>query len=57
MILGCNMSLKVHFLHTYLNYFPYNLGVVSEEQGETFLQDIKEMEMIHYLKVAKERLS
>ena len=34
MILGCNMSLKVHFLHSHLNYFPYNLGAVSEEQGE-----------------------
>jgi len=44
MILGCNMSLKVHFLHSHLNYFPYNLGAVSEEQGERFHQDIKEME-------------
>jgi len=36
MILGCNMSLKVHFLHSHLNYFPYNFGAVSEEQGERF---------------------
>ena len=38
------MSLKVHFLHSHLNYFPYNLGAVSEEQGERFPQDINEME-------------
>ncbi|CAK8691493.1 unnamed protein product [Clavelina lepadiformis] len=24
--LGCNMSVKVHFLHSHLNYFPENLG-------------------------------
>ncbi|GBM10986.1 hypothetical protein AVEN_1322-1 [Araneus ventricosus] len=42
-ILGCSMSLKVHFLDSHLNYFPENLGEVSEEQGERFHQDIKEM--------------
>ncbi|GFX31140.1 uncharacterized protein TNCV_2026431 [Trichonephila clavipes] len=43
-ILGCNISVKVHFLHSHLDYFPENLGAVSEEQGERFHQDIKEME-------------
>lgn len=38
------MSIKIHFLHFYLDYFPSNLGDVSEEQGEKFYQDIKEME-------------
>ena len=42
--LGCNMSLKVHFLNSHLDYFPENLRAVSEEQGERFHQDIKEME-------------
>ncbi|KAI6653894.1 hypothetical protein LOD99_3070 [Oopsacas minuta] len=42
--LGCNMSVKVHFLHSYIDYFPENLGAVSEEQGERFHQDIKTME-------------
>ena len=42
--LGCNMSIKIHFLHSHLDYFPENLGAVSEEQGERFHQDIKEME-------------
>jgi hypothetical protein len=40
-ILGCNMSLKVHFLFSHLNLFLKNLGAVSEEQGERFDQDIK----------------
>ncbi|GFW51249.1 uncharacterized protein TNCV_3595311 [Trichonephila clavipes] len=38
------MSVKVHFLHSHLDYFPENLGAVSEEQGQRFHQDIKEME-------------
>jgi hypothetical protein len=42
--LGCAMSLKVHLLNAHLDYFPENLGAVSEEQGERFHQDIKEME-------------
>lgn len=42
--LGCNMSVKVHFLHSHLDYFPENLGDYSEEQGERFHQDIKDME-------------
>ncbi|GBL92283.1 hypothetical protein AVEN_35833-1 [Araneus ventricosus] len=42
--LGCSMSLKVHFLDSHLDYFPENLGAVSEEQGEIFHQDIKKME-------------
>ncbi|CAG9834269.1 unnamed protein product [Diabrotica balteata] len=42
--LGCNMIIKVHYLHSHLDYFPANLGDVSEEQGERFHQDIKEME-------------
>ena len=41
---GCNMSLKVHFLHSHVDYFPENLGPYSEEQGEKFYQDIMTME-------------
>ncbi|GBL80249.1 hypothetical protein AVEN_92185-1 [Araneus ventricosus] len=43
-ILGCNMSLKIRFHDSHLDYFPENLGAVSEEQVERFHQDIKEME-------------
>ena len=38
------MSLKVHFLHSHLDYFPENLGAYSEEQGERFHRDIRTME-------------
>jgi len=41
---GANMSIKLHFLNSHLNYFPSNLGSMSEEQGERFHQDIKTME-------------
>jgi hypothetical protein len=33
---GCNMSLKVHFLHSHLDFFPENLGVMSDEHRERF---------------------
>ncbi|UYV74404.1 hypothetical protein LAZ67_11003429 [Cordylochernes scorpioides] len=42
--LGCNMSLKIHFPHSHLDFFPDNLGAVSDEHGERFHQDISSME-------------
>ena len=39
--MGCRMSLKIHFLHSHLNFF---LGAVSDEHGERFHQDITKME-------------
>ena len=39
------MSLKLHSLHLHFDHFPENLGVVSEEQGERFHQDIQKMEI------------
>ena len=42
--MGCNMSLKLHFLHSHLYFFPENLGDVSDEHGERFHQDIATME-------------
>ena len=42
--LHCNMSVKVHFLHSHLGYFPENLGAFSEEPDKRFYQDIKVME-------------
>lgn len=41
---GCKMSLKVHFLHSHVDYFPENLGAYSEEQGERFHQDVRDIE-------------
>ena len=34
--LGCNMSLKVHFLQLHSNFFPENCGAVGYENGERF---------------------
>ena len=42
--LGCNMSLKIHFLHSHLDFFPPSCGAVSDEHGERFHQDISVME-------------
>ena len=42
--LSCRMSLKLHFLHSHLDFFRDNLGNVSEEHGERFHQDIQVME-------------
>jgi hypothetical protein len=37
------MSLKVHFLDSHSDFFPENLGAVSDEHGERFHQDISNM--------------
>jgi len=42
-VLGCN-SIKLHYLYSHINFFPENLGDVSEEQRKRFHQDIQEME-------------
>ena len=42
--MGCGMSLKMHFLHSHLEFFPENLGAVSDELGKRFHQDIQTME-------------
>ena len=34
--MGCRMSLKIHFLHSHLNFFPPNLGALSDEHGGRF---------------------
>ena len=41
---GCNMSLQIHFLESHLDFFPGNLGEVSDENGERFHQVIMAME-------------
>ena len=43
--MGCRMSLKNHFLHSNLNFYPSpNLGDVSDEHGEGFHQEMMIME-------------
>jgi len=55
--LGSNMSLKIHFLDSHLNFFPNNLGAVSDEHGERFHQDISVMESRYRGKVNSKMLS
>ena len=43
-VLGSRMSLKVYFLYAHLDYFPQNLGDMTEEHGERFHQDIRCLE-------------
>ena len=42
--MGCRMSLKMHFLHSHLEFFSENLGAVGDQQGEKFRQDTQSME-------------
>ncbi|KYN17742.1 hypothetical protein ALC57_09970, partial [Trachymyrmex cornetzi] len=42
--MDCNMSIKIHFLHSHLDFFPENLGQMSDEQGERFHQEIRTIE-------------
>ena len=37
---GCNMILKIQFLESRLDFFPENLGEVSDEHGKRFHQYI-----------------
>ena len=34
----------LHFLHSHLTFFPSNMGGVSDEHGERFLQEMSTME-------------
>ena len=38
--MGCNMSLKIHFLESHLNFLPENLGEVNDKHGERFHQTL-----------------
>ncbi|QQP40132.1 Uncharacterized protein FKW44_014077 [Caligus rogercresseyi] len=42
--LGCLMSIKMHFLFSHMEKFPENLGAMSDEQGERFHQDMRQIE-------------
>ena len=39
--MGCRMSLKIHFLHSHLNFFPPNLGAVSDKHGENSTKTLR----------------
>ena len=42
--MGCNMSLKIHFLDSQLDFSPETLSEVSDEHGERFHQGTVPME-------------
>ena len=42
--LCARISLKMHFLHSHLDFFPSNLVEVSDKQGKRFHQDISVIE-------------
>lgn len=42
--MNCLMNLKLHFMDSHIDFFPENLGHFSEEQGERFHQDLKDVE-------------
>ena len=44
LLLGCRMSIKMHYLHSHSDFFGPNLTDVSEEHGERFHQDVQVME-------------
>ena len=41
------MSLKLHFLRSYWDFFRDNLGNVSKDHGKRFYQDIQVIEKRH----------
>lgn len=40
----CNLSLKIHFPHSHLDFFPKNLGAFSDKHCERFHRIIATME-------------
>ena len=55
--MGYNMSFKIHFLHSHLDFCPTNCGALSDEHGERFHQCISSMEKRYQGKVNQSMLS
>ena len=55
--MGCNMSLKIDFLDSHLDFFPPNCGKVSDEHGERFHQDISSVEKRYQEKLSPSMLA
>jgi len=52
--LGCNVSLKIHMIHSHLDYYPDTCGMFSDEHGELLIRklqrwrkDIREVVHLH----------
>ena len=55
--IGCNMSMKIHFLESHLDFFPENLSKVGDKRGERFHQDIMAMEKLYQGKRTSDMLA
>jgi hypothetical protein len=53
--MGVNMSLKIHFLRSHLDFFPPDLGKVTDEHGERFHETISTIEK-RFMRRADERM-
>jgi len=42
--MGCNMAVKLHLLHSHLEFFVSNMAAVTDEHGKRFHQEICSME-------------
>lgn len=42
--INCNMSVKIHMLHSHIDAFPILQNEANDEQGEKFHQDISYLE-------------
>ena len=55
--LGARMSLKIHFLHSHLDFFPTNMGEISDKLGKRFHQEIKDLENRYQGRMTKNMLA
>lgn len=55
--MGCNMSLKIHYLHSHLTFLGDNSVDVSDEHGERFHQDVAAMEKKYHGKSIRNMLA
>ena len=42
--MGCNVPLKLHFLHSLQDFFSVNMGAISDGHGDRFHQGISQIE-------------
>ena len=42
--LVCNLSIKLHFLHSHISNFPEDLSKITDKEGERYHLDLKVME-------------
>ena len=55
--LGAKMSLKIHFLHSHLDFSPPDMAETSDEQGERFHQELKEIKNRYQRRITKNMLA